>query len=147
MAFDGTIILISHDRALIDLIATHTLSLEGGAAVMREGGYSDLLRVRAGAAADAQATAAPAPSQPAAAPKPAPKQPARGRRNAGRAAKLEAEIGALEHELRQIEADLGDRAFLADHERVAAAGTRHRELEEEIAWRMAEWERAADDSG
>ena len=36
-AFDGTVVLVSHDRALIDAIATHTLAIEDGAVVMRIG--------------------------------------------------------------------------------------------------------------
>ena len=62
-AFDGTVVLVSHDRALIDTVATHTLALEQGAAVMRAGGYGDLVRVRAeaeAARAGAPARAAPA---------------------------------------------------------------------------------------
>ncbi|MDX6556108.1 MAG: ATP-binding cassette, subfamily er 3, partial [Miltoncostaeaceae bacterium] len=48
-AYDGTIVMVSHDRALIDAIATHTLALEDGVAVLRLGGYTDLLRAREGA--------------------------------------------------------------------------------------------------
>ena len=49
---------MSHDRALIDAVATHTLSIEDGGAVMRAGGYADLLRARAEAQAAAPAAAA-----------------------------------------------------------------------------------------
>ncbi|MEO2139738.1 MAG: ABC transporter ATP-binding protein, partial [Thermoleophilia bacterium] len=39
LAYDGTILLVSHDRALIDAVATHTLSLEDRGAVVRGGGW------------------------------------------------------------------------------------------------------------
>ncbi|MEW6583126.1 MAG: ABC-F family ATP-binding cassette domain-containing protein, partial [Actinomycetota bacterium] len=38
-AFDGTVVMVSHDRALIDTVATHTLSLEDGGVAIRPGGY------------------------------------------------------------------------------------------------------------
>ena len=56
-AFDGTVVIVSHDRALIDAVATHTLSIEDGRAVLRAGGYADLLRARD----EAQAPPAPRP--------------------------------------------------------------------------------------
>jgi len=58
-AYDGTVLFVSHDRALIDLMATHTLSLEDGSVVVRDGGYTDLMRVRALAAEAASAAAEP----------------------------------------------------------------------------------------
>jgi ATP-binding cassette subfamily F protein 3 len=60
-AFDGTILLVSHDRALIDTVATHTLAIEDGGVVMRTGGYADLVRVRAEAEAERPPAAAPPP--------------------------------------------------------------------------------------
>jgi protein subunit release factor A len=53
---------------------------------------------------------------------------------------VEARIEALEHEQQQLEADLADPAVLADGERLAAAGIRHREVQEELAWQLREWE-------
>ncbi len=144
-AYDGTVVFVSHDRALIDLMATHTLAIEDGAIVLRDGGWSDLLRARA-IAAEASAPAEPKP----AAAKVKPAKPAataapkRGRRNLRQAEKLEATIAALEDELREVEAALADPAGLGDRDAIAAAGERHRELQEEIAWHMAEWERVAD---
>jgi ATP-binding cassette subfamily F protein 3 len=139
-AYDGTVILVSHDRALIDLVATHTLAIEDGALRLRPGGYSDLVRLR-----DGEATA-PVPAAPAARkPKPAasapPPQPRRRLREVER---LELRIATLEEELEQLEARLGDPFVLADREAVAAAGERHRGVEQEIAWLMRAWEEAAE---
>jgi ATP-binding cassette subfamily F protein 3 len=143
-AYDGTVILVSHDRALIDLVATHTLALEDGGVVIRAGGYTDLLQARE------QAPAAPVAAAPAkkarAVPRPArePKQPQR--RKLREVERLESRIGALEDELREIEARLADPEVLADREAVAAAGERHRSVEQEIAWLMREWEDAAQEA-
>ena len=46
-AYAGTIVLVSHDRALIDAVATRTLAIEDGTLVARDGGWADLLQARA----------------------------------------------------------------------------------------------------
>ena len=42
-AYDGTVLLVSHDRALIDAVATHTASIENRRIVLRHGDYNDYL--------------------------------------------------------------------------------------------------------
>ena len=143
-AYDGTVVMISHDRALIDAIATHTLAIEDGGAVMRIGGYTDLLRSREDAAtppapARRAAPAAPrAPRRPERAPK---ASPSRLQREVGQ---LEARIAELERAVEAVEAELVDPAVLADRERLAERGERHRELQQELAWALREWERTAE---
>ena len=141
-AFDGTVLIVSHDRALIDAVATHTLALEDGRAVLRHGGYGDLLRAREAARA------------PAAEPAPAPRGPRRRRRlsegapatpaPAREVRRLEREIARVEAGIAEVEAALADPAVLADHGAVAARGEEHRALQQELAWLMREWERAAE---
>ena len=41
--YGGTLIFVSHDRAFIDRLATHTLELENGKAKLYHGNYSDLV--------------------------------------------------------------------------------------------------------
>ena len=64
-AYDGTLLVVSHDRAFLDNIATQTLVAEGGGAwIEYAGGYSDWLaqrRTGQGAGADAAAKHAGAP--------------------------------------------------------------------------------------
>jgi ATP-binding cassette subfamily F protein 3 len=140
-AYDGTILLVSHDRALVDAVATHTLALEDGRATLRPGGYSELVAAR-----DAAAPPPPAPAPRARRVRPAraPNGAARARREAAR---LEARIDALERELAGVEADLADPAVLGDRDLLAGRGERHRVLQEEIAWLMVEWEAAAGAQG
>jgi ATP-binding cassette subfamily F protein 3 len=147
-AFDGTIVIVSHDRALIDTIATHTLALEDGAAVMRAGGYGDLVSARAEAEARAQA---PAPAQarrreeP---PRERRQKPSRAERRRaprkGEVRRLEGEIARVEAGIAEVEAALADPDVLADRDAVAARGEEYRGLQEELAWLMREWERAAE---
>ncbi|HET6691337.1 MAG TPA: hypothetical protein VFG74_10785, partial [Miltoncostaeaceae bacterium] len=47
----------------------------------------------------------------------------------------------------ELEAALADPAVLADRDAVAARGEEHRGLQEELAWLMREWERAAESAG
>src|SRR3569833_3151440 len=65
--YQGTLLMVSHDRAFLDNVVTGTLVLEGGGRVGEYvGGYSDWLRYRQNvAAADARSKAggAPAPVQ------------------------------------------------------------------------------------
>src|SRR5688500_13897783 len=49
-AFDGTVLLVSHDRVFLDHIVTSTLAFEGGGRVAEYvGGYEDYLRQSAAA--------------------------------------------------------------------------------------------------
>jgi ATP-binding cassette subfamily F protein uup len=63
--FDGTVLLVSHDRDFIDRIATQTVAMEGeGRATVYPGGWSDYAAQRPAAAPEAPArpaAAAPAP--------------------------------------------------------------------------------------
>ncbi len=44
--FDGALILVSHDRALLDAVGTRTIALEDGKLSSYPGGWADYLRVR-----------------------------------------------------------------------------------------------------
>ena len=54
------------------------------------------------------------------------------------------EITRVEARIADVESDLADPATLADRERVATRGEEHRALQEELAWLMREWEKAAE---
>jgi len=46
LKYPGTLLLISHDREFLDIVATHTLHLHGGTAKLYPGGYTDFERQR-----------------------------------------------------------------------------------------------------
>jgi ATPase subunit of ABC transporter with duplicated ATPase domains len=151
-AYDGTVLIISHDRALLDAVCTHTLALENGRGVLRPGGYGDLIAAREAEGVDGPAAqlAAPAPRQ---ARKPAPevqeqgatgskrKPPQRLQREVDR---IEGEITAVEERIAEVEGLLADPATLADRDALAEHGERHRALQEELAWLMHRWEEASE---
>ena len=110
-AFPGTILLVSHDRALLDAIAERTLAIEDGELHGYDGGWAEMLRRREERAARA---AEPAPKTP----KPAKPKPARKPRPS-ELERLEAEIAAREAEVveleRKLATDWSDVELLAAH--------------------------------
>ncbi len=120
--YDGTVLLVSHDRDFIDRVATTTIAMEGdGRAVIYAGGWSDY---RAQRGEDPLPAAAPTP---AAKPRPAPARAAPRRRGlsftqAHRLEELPGEIDRLAAEIGRLEALLHDPdLFGRDPERFAKA--------------------------
>ena len=142
--FSGTLLLVSHDRALLDNVVTSTLVFEGDG-VVREyvGGYEDWLRQR-----PPPATASP--KTPEVAPPPATKTAGvQGKRPSAKLSfkecreleGLPARIEALEAEQESLHDRLADPAlYQGDGSAVAAAKGRLAALESELASAYARWE-------
>jgi ATP-binding cassette subfamily F protein uup len=138
--FQGTLLLVSHDREFLDNVVTSTLVLEGGGRVGEyAGGYTDWLRQRPAPAA----AATPAPRKPAPAAAPAAK-PERKRRlsfkETHELAALPDRIDACEREREALYASLADPALLRDGAATAQATARLAALDGEIATLTARWE-------
>src|SRR5690606_18833656 len=106
--FDGTVLLVSHDRAFLDNVVTSSLVFEGKGNVREYvGGYADWLRqggrveMLAEWGGEDEASAAPEPQPAADAPKPAAAQP-----KPKLSYKLQRELEALPALLEQLEAEL-----------------------------------------
>ncbi len=114
-AFPGTVLLVSHDRALLDAIAERTLAIEDGELHAYDGGWADLVRRREENAARAKPAADEKPK--AAKPKP----PAATKPRPSELEKLEAEIALREAEVAELETKLAtdwtDVDILAAHKR------------------------------
>jgi ABC transport system ATP-binding/permease protein len=135
--FDGTILLVSHDRAFLDRVVTSTLAFEGDGNVFEYvGGYADWVRQRR------------TPSQPAAEPArkemPAPRPTARAKRSfkeERELAALPARIEALEAEQAKLTEQQGRPGFYrqgaGEQARVRARAT---EIAGELAAAYARWE-------
>jgi ATP-binding cassette subfamily F protein 3 len=118
-AFPGTVLLVSHDRALLDAIAERTLAIEDTELKAYDGGWADLIRRREELAE--RKTTSDNLSQakvPKAKPKP---PPAPKKRRPSELEKLEAEIATREAEVAEIETKLAtdwtDVELLAAHKR------------------------------
>ena len=112
--YDGTVLLVSHDRDFIDRVATTTIAMEGdGAATVYAGGWSDYQVQRGGSAAPVAPArtekSRAAPARPAEA-RPAPDRRA-GRlsfKDAHRLETLPAEMDRLAAEIGKLEGLLAD---------------------------------------
>jgi ATP-binding cassette subfamily F protein 3 len=127
-AFPGTVLLVSHDRALLDAIAERTLAIEDGELHAYDGGWAELLRRREERAA--QAAAAAEQPKPERTPKPAKPKP----RRPSELERLEAEIAARETEVRELEAKLAE--DWSNVETLAA----HKQSRDALQALLARWE-------
>jgi ATP-binding cassette, subfamily F, member 3 len=128
-AFPGTVLLVSHDRALLDAVAERTLAVEDGTLRSYDGGWADYVRRR-----DELAT--PPPAAPARKPQPKP-APAKAPvpRAPSELQRVEAEIAAYEAEVTRLERELAEN--WTDVDRVAA----HRRARDELEALLARWEK------
>ena len=143
--YQGTLFLVSHDRAFLDNVVTQVIAFEGGG-VLREyvGGYSDWQRQR------------PLPSVDAAAVKPVAQVPPASRLGKPRSARLSYKetreleelpesIAALEREQSDITGELADPAVYRDQpERVQALQQRYSAIEADLMQSLARWEELED---
>ena len=110
--YEGTLILVSHDRDFVDRLATSTIALDGhGKVVETPGGWQDFLSQNPGffkSGADGAAQPAPAPkSSPA--PRVEPPKPSKlSYKDQRRLQELDAAIAALPGKIAKLEADLAD---------------------------------------
>ncbi|MGE5095647.1 MAG: ATP-binding cassette domain-containing protein [Betaproteobacteria bacterium] len=138
--YDGTLLLVSHDRAFIDNVVTQTIAFEGdGRWKEYAGGYGDWVRARSFAAE--QAPAAEAQKKPAQE-KAAARRPAKlGFNEARELEALPAALETLEQEQAALAAKLADPATYADRSiDVAALNRRHDEIDAELTRLLARWE-------
>jgi ATP-binding cassette subfamily F protein uup len=138
LAFTGTLLVVSHDRAFLDNVVTSTLVLEGKGKVGEfVGGYRDWVRQR-----KPRAVAAPAPppkKQAAPAPAPAKKRKLSFKETAELAG-LPERIDVLERERETLFASLGDSAVLRDGSAVVSVKSRLAAIEAEVGELMQRWE-------
>ena len=110
--YEGTLILVSHDRDFVDRLATSTIALDGhGKVVETPGGWQDFLSQNPGffkSVADGAAQPAPAPkSSPAQRVEP-PKPSKLSYKDQRRLQELDAAIAALPGKIAKLETDMAD---------------------------------------
>src|SRR4051794_5846647 len=132
-SFDGTVLLISHDRALLDAVGTRTLAFEDQKLGSHLGGWADYMRVRE---ERKQAAAAP--------PKPSNKsvkrgsdalvtdRPAVSKNRVKRIAQLEREVADAEAALKTLEDELADPSAWASPTGSERSSKRHAEAKRRV---------------
>jgi ATP-binding cassette subfamily F protein 3 len=128
-AFPGTILLVSHDRALLDAVAQRTLAIEAQQLNSYEGGWAEYVRARESRTAP---PAPPSPEKPPKARKPrAPRQP-----TPSELERIEAQIAERESAVADLERRLAE--DWNDVETLAA----HRHARDELQALLQRWETA-----
>ena len=128
-AFPGTVLLVSHDRALLDAVAERTVAIEEQTLVSYDGGWADLVRSRA----EARDTA-PAPAAPVAARKPKAERPKKERQKPTELERVEARVAELERRVGTLEAKLAEDWTDMD------VLTAHRTARDELRRELERWE-------
>jgi ATP-binding cassette subfamily F protein 3 len=157
--FPGSLLLVSHDRALLDAVGTRTLAIEDGELRTYEGSWAEYVQAREAR----RAAEVSEPAKPAKADKKE-KRAARGRaagtaqsaprgrvngsgglsKNAQRAQRaLERELEEAEAALRQLEDELADPAAWADPKSSATSSERHQEAKRQVEELYSRWEALA----
>jgi ATP-binding cassette subfamily F protein 3 len=137
-AFKGSVLLVSHDRALLDAVGTRTVAVEDGTLHSYVGGWPEYVRVRVERQeAEVQAKRAKPKLEP------APKPAGQSKNQRRRAERIEAEIEAAEATLKQIEEELADPSAWNDPRSAAKSTRRHEQAKRALQDLYAEWEAVA----
>src|SRR4051812_35675670 len=138
-AFPGSLLLVSHDRALLDAVGSRTIAVEDGTLRSYVGGWPEYVRVREERKELAQAPKAAK----AAKPKPAPRASGPSKNERVRAARLEQQIEEAEAALRALEEELADPSAWASPSAAERNTARHDEARRRVEELMARWETVA----
>ena len=142
--YDGTLFLVSHDRAFLDNVVTQVIAFEGdGKLIEYVGGYEDWVRVKKYQATAASAKS-PVSTPPRVAIAPVEKAKPGNKLSFKEARELEElpkRIEALEREQSDIAAHLADGAiYRSDTKRAKQLQMRGEEIEVEVLTAMKRWE-------
>ena len=126
-AFPGTVLLVSHDRALLDAVPDRIVAFEDGVLRSYDGGWADMERERS--AAEPPEEPEPRAEKP---PKAASRRPAK--RTPSELERLEADIEAAEVRVADLERRLSDDWTNMD------VLTAHRTARDDLTALLARWE-------
>ncbi|HZG47906.1 MAG TPA: ABC-F family ATP-binding cassette domain-containing protein [Thermoleophilaceae bacterium] len=147
-AFEGTVLLVSHDRALLDAVGTRTVALEDGRLRTYQGGWAEYSRVReerleAEASAEVERRRQRSRSR-------APRTNGRPRTAAAgpsknavqRIARLERDVERAEAALRRLEDELADPSVWSTPAKSDESSARHAAAKQAVERAYAAWEEA-----
>jgi ATP-binding cassette, subfamily F, member 3 len=155
-AFEGAVVLVSHDRALLDAVGSRTVAFEERGLRSYDGGWAEYARVReerreaaaaAGAAAKQERRAARRERRTEGAPSGngAPRRERTGpsKNEQRRIAELEREVERAETDLRRLEDELADPAMWSSPSRTERNTARHERAKRAVEHAYARWEEAS----
>jgi ATP-binding cassette subfamily F protein 3 len=135
--FDGTVLLISHDRALLEAVGSRTIVIEDRRLRSHSGGWAEYRSGVESARAAGEGAGRAANKRPR---PPRASGPSKNRLAA--AARLEREVEAAEAALRALEDELADPARWADPQRAAESAQRHESAGRELDELYERWTKA-----
>jgi ATP-binding cassette subfamily F protein 3 len=134
-SFDGTLLLVSHDRALLDAVGTRTIAIEDHKLESHMGGWADYARVREERKAARVAAATAAKEKPESngrRRKGQKEKPAVSKGRTRRIAEVEREVAAAEDALAKLEEELADPAAWASPTSSERSTKRHAEAKRRV---------------
>jgi ATP-binding cassette, subfamily F, member 3 len=139
--FTGSLLLVSHDRALLDAVGKRTVAIEDGQLHSYLGGWPEYVRAR-------EEQARTAPAKPDKQPKSAKSRTKSANahepsNNAKEQQRLEREIEAAEASLKALEEELSDPVAWSTPQRSATATARHEQAKAAVDELYARWESLA----
>jgi ATP-binding cassette, subfamily F, member 3 len=149
--FPGSVLLVSHDRALLDAVGSRTVAVEEGTLHSYAGGWADYVARRREADEAARTAKAPAKAARAngkgngngGARAKEEARPPRPKGSVKRQAQLEREIERAEAELASLEQELADPTAWASPTGTERSTQRHAAAKHRVAQLMEEWETVA----
>jgi ATP-binding cassette subfamily F protein 3 len=155
-AFEGAVLLVSHDRALLDAVGSRTVAFEDGRLRSYDGGWAEYARVReerrdaaaaAGAAAKQERRAARRERRTDGGPSGngAARQERTGpsKNEQRRIAELEREVERAETDLKRLEDELADPSMWSSPSRTERNTARHEKAKRAVEQAYARWEEAS----
>jgi ATP-binding cassette, subfamily F, member 3 len=140
LAFEGTVVLVSHDRALLEAVGTRTVVCEGGELSIHASGWAEYQR-RCDEEEEAAVAAAAVEKRSGKSTKR--RRPGAAAKSAARkASRLAEQIELAEAELREVEEELSDPAAWSTPAKSAQAGERHEAAKQKVAELYERWEEA-----
>jgi len=126
--FGGALILVSHDRALLDAVGTRTVAFEDQSLHSYVGGWPEYVRVRE----ERGRAAAAKPARAAVKRASRPRRAAPSKSSARDQQRLEQEIEAAEAALKTVEEELGDPSAWSGAEASARSAARHEQAKRAV---------------
>ncbi len=157
--YDGTIIVVSHDRFFLDRIANRILSFEpGGEVLMFNGNYTEFhewklgeksFRIQSPSEAAVPETPAGAGGSTTSSAHKAASHLSKNQRNQieKRIKQIESEIPMLESEAAELTAQMSDPVIASDFAKLSEVSAKLAEIESRVRSLYAEWETAAEGLG
>ena len=138
--FTGSLLLVSHDRALLDAVGKRTVAIEDQTLHSYLGGWPEYVRAREERARQAAVDKTDRADKPA---RRRPARPKSAKPDAREQERLEREIEAAEASLRALEEELSDPAAWSTPQRTATATARHDQAKRAVDELYQRWERLA----